>query len=153
MSLSRRLLTPVLMAAAAVVTVLPTSAQAAVITAHQGKSCTGSAVLRCAWINFDTTNNQMRAYADIRDASGGSNYDVRLGNVWVDEYTAGRWVERTGVYEGSDGWHTDSDSLSASLVSCSGSRTYRVRMESGWRAAGSTGNGTAETRTSKTFTC
>ena len=103
--------------------------------------------------DLDTSTNRIRAYADVRDAAGGSNYDVLLNTVWVDEYSAGRWVERTFVHPGSDGWHTDADSLSASTLSCSGSRTYRVRMESGWRGAGSTGTGTRETRTSKSFTC
>jgi hypothetical protein len=148
----RRLLAPVLLSAA-VVAVLPTPAQAAVVTAHQGKSCAGSEVPRCAWINLDTSNDRMRAYADVRDAAGGGNYDVLLNTVWVDEYTAGRWVERTFVHHSSDGWHTDADLLSANTLTCSGSRTYRVRMEAGWRSAGSTGSGTRETRTSKSFTC
>ncbi|WP_129337017.1 hypothetical protein [Cellulomonas endophytica] len=148
----RRLLAPAVLALALVVA--PSGpASAAVTTAYQGKSCVGSQVLRCAWINYDSTNNRMRAYGEIRDAAGGSNYDVALYGIWVDEYSAGRWVERDWVYYASDGWHAESDLEAGELLSCVGSRTYRVRMDGKWRAAGTTGNGTYEMRTSKTYTC
>lgn len=133
---------------------LPGPASAAVITAHQGQDCTGSQVLRCAYVNLDTTNNRVRAYATVRDVAGGSNYDVGVSTVWIDEYSAGRWVERSFGSLASDGFRTTSDSVSSDLVTCAGGvRSYRVRMEAQWRLAGNTSNGTLETRTSKTYTC
>lgn len=149
---ARRLFAPLLLASALVATSTGT-ASAAVVTAHQGKSCAGSAVTRCAWINFDKTNNRMRAYGEVRDVSGGTNYDVKLDTVWVDEYSAGSWIERDWVWHSSDGWHGTSDAESTGLLTCSGNRTYRVRMETAWRKAGTTGGGTREIRTSKTYTC
>lgn len=152
MSSGRRALAASLLSLVAVAA-LPGTASAAVVTAHQGKSCSGSAVTRCAWINYDKTNNRMRAYGEIRDASGGTNYDVKLYTVWVDEYTAGRWVERDWVHHSSDGWHGTSDAESTNLLTCSGNRTYRVRMDTAWRRAGTSVSGTSELRTSKTYTC
>ncbi|MBL7502523.1 hypothetical protein I6A84_21950 [Frankia sp. CNm7] len=116
------------------------SADAAVVP-NLGKKCVGVKVERCFWINFDTTERRVRAYATVRDTGEETNYDVAVRNIRVVTPSGNSY----GLVADTDGWWNVTDEGHSNLVKCSdiGRSVYAV-AEVSWRS----GNGT-ETRTER----
>lgn len=111
-------------------------------------SCDGYQVQRCVWLNYDSTNDRLRAYGRTVDAAGGNNYDVSVNQLSLQAWNGSRWV--TQAYNADyDGWFANSDNASTGLVSCSVASSFRVVAFHQWRGTPSG----SETRVTATFNC
>lgn len=81
--LARLLVVPLALLAAVVLHAPPASAA---IYEYQGWFCNGTKLVRCGWVNLDSTNNQVRAY--------GRAWDTTSARVIVDLHVCLQW--RTG---------------------------------------------------------
>lgn len=94
------------------IVVTPSSASAA----DDGWLCYGKEVKRCAMVYWDNSNRTFRAKAKITDVAGGGNYSVKVTNVKLERYPAGKRVTMRTTKD-YDGWHSTGDSAATSSVS------------------------------------
>jgi hypothetical protein len=133
----RMILVAAVMLSVLMVPAATTPAHAEIV--ERARYCAGAQVLRCVWLNVDNTNGRVRAYASIRDASGGGNYDVAVNEIRVGWQTAGGDTgEGTGTTRPDhDGWHDFWDTGSSELRACSiFPESYRARAHFQWREYG-----------------
>jgi hypothetical protein len=108
---------------------------AAAVVPNLGKKCGGVKVERCLWINFDTAERRVRAYATVTDTTEVTDYKVLVRNIRVVTPSGNAY----GLVADTDGWWSLTDSAHSALVNCSriGRQVY-AEATFGW----SSGNGT-----------
>lgn len=72
------------------------------------RRCGGSQVLRCVWINYDSSANRIRPWASIISR----NHDVAVNRIRVQVSYFGRWVEADDLLN-SNTYRTDYDGYHA----------------------------------------
>jgi hypothetical protein len=94
----------------------------------RGLGCAGSEVKRCLWFNHDTTNNRVRAYAWVRDADNGRNYNVAVSRIQLQYWNGSAWkYVPYSLANDYDGWHSIVDNAAGGLVGCRNGARYRLR--------------------------
>jgi hypothetical protein len=105
----------------------------------QGQVCGGSTAPRCAWMNLDSTNNRLRGYGSISDATPARVF-VQL-RVMVEDRSPTRDSWRVLYITNIQGdW--ESFTLATGTIPCSNARIYRVTVDWNW-------NGIADRFTSR----
>ncbi|MGH3713723.1 MAG: hypothetical protein ACRDT4_09730 [Micromonosporaceae bacterium] len=150
------LITATIAAAGVLAVASPASAAPAddVSVAAVGKACYGSAVPRCLELRFSTFDPDfIRAHVWIRDADGGTNYDVAVTNVRIQEWS-NNWITRDWTINGEyDGWFATEDVGSSGSFDCTvKSRYIRAQAYFRWKNA-ATGATDGEWRTSYGVDC
>jgi hypothetical protein len=79
----------------------------------------GEQVIRCAWVNYDSTYGRVRAYASVEDTPGARQYWVRVTDIQLVYKHPFLGYVRIGNAGGDyDGWHDVKDVGHSGLVSC-----------------------------------
>jgi hypothetical protein len=98
--------------------------------------CEGTQTPRCAWFNWDDTNDRIRGYAYMEDSPAYTqNYDVALNNFAVRRWNGSQWLSVMSDTD-YDGWHSFSDSVQSGLRDCD-NRYYHVVVTANWQGASS----------------
>lgn len=99
-------------------------------------ACSGTQAPRCIWINYDTVNKRMRAYAQIDDKAGDRrDYDVNVEMLTLS-YRNGPTGLFTPISTATDlgDWSGDRDTAQTGLVACGVTgRQYLLTAEFYWR--------------------
>jgi len=112
--------------------VLPAPAASAAIYQFQGIACAGSKLIRCGWVNLDSTNNRVRAYARASDTTAGT--------VTVDVHACLQRLNPGGAAEMRNCGEYISDPEVAVAITdtegCSNGREYRAYVFWVWDPPG-----------------
>ena len=103
-------------------------------SAESAWECYGTAVKRCAAVWWDETADTYRARAKITDVAGGAAYQVKVTNVKLERYPAGKRVTMRTAQD-YDGWHGTGDSATTSSINaCKYPHdSYRVVATFSWK--------------------
>lgn len=102
----------------------------ATVQADAGKRCSGSAVVRCVWMNVDYRSDgrtYLRAYGSVRDAAGGVDYGVNVQTVrlWYYSGTDSASRQLISVRENARGWEPTSETFPGHLRYHPGCNSYK----------------------------
>lgn len=111
------------------VVIAPSSASAA-----DSWQCYGKEVRRCATVSWDNASKTFRAKAKITDVAGGGDYQVKVTDVKLERYPAGKRVTMRTAQD-YDGWHGTGDSATTgSINACKYPHdSYRVVATFSWK--------------------
>lgn len=113
--------------------------------------CVGDRVIRC--VRIDAEHIGLSAAASITDdQTDGYDYDVSVTRVALMAYDRDLGWREIDAYS-SPGWNVEWDRAETLHWACTYGSSFKVRAMLHWRDAGSTGNGTVETRESLSYNC
>ncbi|WP_326766511.1 hypothetical protein OG978_19835 [Streptomyces sp. NBC_01591] len=120
------------------IVITPSSASAA-----DSWQCYGKQVKRCATVSWDNASKTFRAKAKITDVAGGGNYQVKVTNVKLERYPAGKRVTMRTTKD-YDGWHSTGDSAATSAIdACKYPHdSYKVVATFSWKKGSASENKT-----------
>lgn len=102
-----------------------------------GGVCEGTGAPGCAYV--DESGALMRGYGTVVDAAGGTNYDVKISYVGLQNWSGSTWWTPIATTGGV--WQFESDAKYTSWSTCSAGEYYRTKVTRNWRD--STGEGSS----------
>ncbi len=125
--------------------VSPSPASAAV-EEGVGKRCVGEQVIRCTWVNYDSTYGRVRAYASVQDTPGARQYWVAVNDIQLvyKRPLIGGYIRIGDASADNDGWHDVTDTGHSGLVGCTAvrklpDRTVYAQARFSWKGYSSGG--------------
>jgi len=103
-----------------------------------GGVCEGTGAPGCAYV--DESGSSMRGYGTISDAPGGTNYDVKVSYVGLQNWTGSTWWTPIATTGGA--WQFEVDTKYTSWEACTAGGFYRTKVTRNWRDSTAEGSST-----------